>query len=64
MDEELIMAMFTGDLYKYLLENSVYPDEEFKKSEAEAIKRLSVPPKDNIFDYYEDEEKEVEYENK
>ena len=39
-------------LRDYLLEHSVYPDEEFNRAEEAAIKALVVPHQNNIFDYY------------
>ena len=42
------------ELVKYFIENGIYPDEEFKKSEQEAIKKLSIPMKNNFYDYYKE----------
>ena len=39
-------------LRDYLLEHSVYPDEEFNRAAEAAIKTLVVPHQNNIFDYY------------
>ena len=41
-----------NSLRDYLLEHSVYPDEEFNRAAEVAIKTLVVPPQNNIFDYY------------
>ena len=45
MDYDFIAHIINGSLYEYLLENSIYPDEDFKRAEAEAINRMSVPKK-------------------
>lgn len=44
------------DLVQYFIENSIYPDEEFYKAEEAEIKRLTVPKRDNIYDYYKEGE--------
>ena len=38
--------------FKQLYENTLYPDEDFKRAEEASIEKLKVEPKDNIFDYY------------
>ena len=41
-------------LRDYLLEHSIYPDEEFNKAAEAAIKTLVVSHQNNIFDYYKE----------
>ena len=39
-------------LMDYLLEHSIYPDEDFNRASANAVKKMIVPPRNNFFDYY------------
>ena len=39
-------------LRDYLLEHSIYPDQEFNRAEEAVIKALVAPHQNNVFDYY------------
>ena len=44
--------------FKKVCAEMVYPDENFKKAEAAAIKKMTVPLQANFLDYYKEEENE------
>lgn len=52
---------FNESLYKIsgknlIYDDMVYPDEDFYEDERKVIEKLSIPEKDNIYDYYEEED--------
>lgn len=56
--QEELNERHSESLYEYLLKNSIPTDKKFQEAEAKEIRRLSISPKNNFLDYYENEQSE------
>lgn len=57
VDDEM-KALHYRNLYEELISKGKYFTEEEQKAEQDVIKKMAIEPKDNIFDYYKEENNE------